>query len=316
MPPFLTRSHVLALLAAAPAAAVPVRTTAQPAPAIRIGSSTSGDGYSEPFYGAEFGFWKNAGLNVEMVDLPNTGAIAAAVAGRAIDVGFADLVTIGNAVNHGVPWVVIGGGALYSGDAPATILCVAKDSAIRTAKDLEGRAIGVVALASISSLGVRAWLESNGADLTKIKLYELSYPTMVPALNRGDIAAAFIAEPVLTGVKKDVRLLSNAFDAVAKSFLISTCFTTRARVTENPALTKRLVQALDEIARWANTHHDDTAVVLSKGSRIPLEVVRTMTRVRYGNLETRLVQPVLDVAAKYKAIEKPLNAADLIVKPS
>jgi ABC-type nitrate/sulfonate/bicarbonate transport system substrate-binding protein len=139
---------------------------------------------------------------------------------------------------------------------------------------------------------------------------------MVPALNRGDIAAAFIAEPVLTGVKKDVRLLSNAFDAVAKSFLISTCFTTRAWVTENPALTKRLVQALDEIARWANTHHDDTAVVLSKGSRIPLEVVRTMTRVRYGNLETRLVQPVLDVAAKYKAIEKPLNAADLIVKPS
>ena len=41
-----------------------------------------------------------------------------------------------------------------------------------------------------------------------------------------------------------------------------------------------------------------------------------MTRVRYGDLDLRLVQPVLDVAFKYKAIEKPLTAADLVAKLS
>ena len=174
----LSRLWALALVAAA--AAIPVRAAAQSAPVIRLASSTSGDGYSESFYGGEFGFFKNAGLNVELVDLPNTGAIAAAIAGRAVDVGFADLITIANGVNRGVPWTVIGGGALYTGDAPTTILCVAKDSPVRTARDLNGRSVGVVALASISTLGVRAWLDSNGADLTSVKLFELPFPTMLP----------------------------------------------------------------------------------------------------------------------------------------
>ena len=281
---------------------------------IRLGSTTTGDGFFQPFYAAEFGFFKNAGLNVETVAYPNAGTTAAAAAGRAIDVGFADILVLANAVNRGLPWTIISGGALYSGDAPTTVLCVPTASPIRTAKDLEGRAVGVVVLSSISTLGVKAWLESNAADLAKIKFLELPYPTMVPALGRGDIAAAFIAEPVLSGVKRDVRPLANAYDAIAKSFLISSCFTTRSWLAENPATAKRLVQALDDAARWCNAHHDETAVVLSKVSRIPLDVVRSMTRVRYGELDARLVQPVLDVAVRYKALEKPLAAAELITK--
>ena len=40
-----------------------------------------------------------------------------------------------------------------------------------------------------------------------------------------------------------------------------------------------------------------------------------MNRTRYAtSLDPKLMQPVLDVALKYQLIEKPLNAADLMVK--
>lgn len=249
-----------------------------------------------------------------MVNLPNGGAIAAALAGHAIDVGFTDPINLANAVTRGVPWAFFAGGPLYASEAATTILCVAPNSAVRSAKDLEGHAVGVVALASISTLGVRAWLQANGADLNRIKLFELPFPTMVPALGRGDISASFIAEPVLSQVKKDVRALANAFDAIAKAFLIAACFTTRDWLAANPALARRLAAAIDDTARYANAHQDETGVLLAKGSGLQIDVVHAMTRVRYGPLEPRLIQPVLAAATKFNAIEKPLNAADIIVK--
>jgi NitT/TauT family transport system substrate-binding protein len=304
----VVRSRALILAAAA---ALPTRIAAQAAPPIRLGSSTSGEGYYEAFYAEAFGFFKNAGLNVETIPTPN-GAVVAAASGRAIDVGFTDVVVVANAVNHGLPWTAIAGGGLYSGDAPTTVLCVAKEGAVRSARDLAGQAIGVLILASVSSLGVKAWLDASGVDSGSVKFLQLPYTSMLTALNRGDIAAALISEPVLSSVKKDVRVFANVFDAIAKSFLITCCFTTRDWLSANPTTARRLARALDDAARWANAHQNDTATVLAERSRVPVETVRGTTRVRYGSLEARLVQPVLDVAAKYKAIEKPLLAADVI----
>lgn len=311
----ISRSSALSGLGAVLALACTAPTIAQPAP-LRLGSSTSGDGFSFPFYAAELGIFKRAGLNIEMTDLPNAGAISTALAGRALDVGFTDPINVANAFNRGVSWAFFAGGPLYTSEASTTVMTTLPNSPVRTAKDLEGKAIGVVSLASVSTLGTRAWLQSNGADLTKVKLLELSFPTMVPAMQRGDLAAALIAEPVLSQVKSEVRPLANAFDAIAKSFLIAACFSTREWLAANPALARRLAAALDETARYANAHQDETGVVLAKGSKLPIDVVKTMTRVRYGRLEARLIEPILVAAAKYGAIEKPVAASAIIVNPA
>jgi len=40
-----------------------------------------------------------------------------------------------------------------------------------------------------------------------------------------------------------------------------------------------------------------------------------MRRASYATaLDAKLIQPVLDAGAKYKALERPFNAADLIVR--
>ena len=308
----LTRARALALLAAA-ASVRPGSVRAQAA-TIRFGTSPFADSYLLPTYAAEMGFFKNAGLNVELAGFPSAGAVATALAGNAVDVAHADVIVVANAFNRGVPWQFFAGGGLYSGDAPTTLLCVAPNATVRTAKDLEGKSVGVVSLASISTLGVKSWIESNGADLANVKFFELPYATMVPALNRGDLGAAFIAEPFLTELRKDVRVLASAYDAIAKSFFISIMFAPQPWLAANAATARRLTQALNDTVRWANTHHDETAVIAARATKLSLDVVKTMTRVKYAALDAKLVQPVLDAALKYKSIEKAVNAADIVAK--
>jgi NitT/TauT family transport system substrate-binding protein len=308
----LTRARTLALLGAATLAG-PARVRAQ-VPTIRYATSPFADSYLLPTYAVELGFFKNAGLNVDLIGFPSAGAVGTAVAGNAVDVGHADVIVVANAVNHGVPWQLFAGGGLYSGDAPTTQLCVAQNGSFRTAKDLEGKQIGVVSLQSISSLGVKSWIESSGASLANVKFFELPYAAMVPGLNRGDLAAAFIAEPFLSELRKDVKVVANCYDAIAKSFFISAMFAPQAWLTENAATARKLVQVLNDTARWANSHHDDTAVIAAKATKLSLDVVKTMTRVRYAALDPKLVQPVLNAALKYKSIDKAVAAADMIAK--
>jgi NitT/TauT family transport system substrate-binding protein len=309
----LSRSRVLSLVAAGQV----FRASAARAQAgtIRLGSSTQGDSYFQAFYAVEAGFFQRAGLRVELTTFTTAGAIATALAGGALDVAWVDPILVANAFIHGVPWAFFAGGGLYSTDAPTTVLCGATNSPIRSGKDLEGKTLAVVSLNSISSLGVMAWIESTGGDLSKIKLFQTVYSTMVAALNRGDIAAAFIAEPVLSQVKKDVQVVSKAYDAIGKSFLINGAFSSRAWLAQNGPLARRFAQAISETTRWANTHHDETALIVSKDSGVPLEVVRGMTRVKYADLDVKLLQPVLDAASRYKAIEKPVSATDIVLQP-
>jgi NitT/TauT family transport system substrate-binding protein len=250
-----------------------------------------------------------------MTTFSNAGEIIQAAAGGAIDAGLADMIQLGNAVNHGLPYGFLAGGSFYSTNAPTTVLCVAKNSAVKTAKDLEGQTVAVVALTSISSLSVQEWLRNGGADLSKIKIFEAPFSTMAPALVRGTVGAAFIGEPFLSAAKNDVRWLGKAYDAIAKQFYIQAWFTSRDWVAKNPDAARRLVRAAYESARWANGHHDESATILSKYSKLPLERIESMTRAVFAtSLDPRMMQPVLDVAAKYKIIDKPLAASDLVLK--
>ena len=162
----LRRSHVLTMLAAAPFAAAPARVSAQ-APKLRV-AYTLGDPGMEAFYAQDQGFFARAGLDVDLLVLANAPAMMEAVVGNAVfDVGFADALQLGTAFLRGVPLAAFAGGVVYSTEAPI-FMVVAKNSPIQTAKDLEGQAVGTVAIGtSTLTLAVRAWLEQTAATIPR-----------------------------------------------------------------------------------------------------------------------------------------------------
>jgi len=160
---------------------------------------------------------------------------------------------------------------------------------------------------------VRDWLQEGGADQTKVRIIELPFAAMVAALGRGTIAGALLAEPFLSAGRSDVRVLAKAFDAIAKSFFISSFFAQREWLGRNRDLARRFMGALYDTARWSNTHHNESAPILAKYSKLDIDRIRAMTRVSYGtSFDPALVQPVLDIAYKYKQLEQRVNAKDII----
>jgi NitT/TauT family transport system substrate-binding protein len=302
-------------LAASTAAAIPLPAQTASGTTIRMGASTA-DTMSEPFYGAETGAFDRAELSVEITTLISGGAQVQACAGDNIDVGVADIIQITNAINAGIPLAIFAAAALYSSDAPTTALLVARDGPIVTAKDFEGKAIALNSLHSLSEISTREWLHQNGADPTLVKFLEMGGSAMIESVARGVIAGGLAGEPHLTLGKDRLRLFAKPYDVIAKTFPVAVFFARRSWLSANPDMNRRLTGAIYETARWANGHPDETAFIVEKHAKLDAAVVRRMTRARYATaLQPQTLQPVVDIAAKYKAVKKPIAAADLVASP-
>ncbi|HEY5349107.1 MAG TPA: ABC transporter substrate-binding protein [Candidatus Lustribacter sp.] len=311
----ITRSQALGVIAAG-AALLPRPAWAQSTPLkLRVGSVRA-DTYAEGYYALDLGLFDKAGLSVEIQPFSNGAAMAAAAAGGSIDIGVGDATELANGVSRGLPFVLIAGGGLYTSAAPTTTLCIAKSSPIVRAAELEGQNVAVVSLVSLMSSAVKSWLAQNGADIAKIHFVELPFPQMPSALARGTVAAACLSEPIMSeATSAEAKIFGKPYDAIAKQFLISDWFTTRDWLAKNPDAAKRFVGAIYDAARWANSHHDDSAAILAKYTKVDVERIKRMNRCTYAtDLQPAMVQPVLDTAFKYKSLGTATSAASMIAK--
>jgi NitT/TauT family transport system substrate-binding protein len=311
--PLLSRTAFLATVPGLGIAmALPARSQTA---ALRVGA-TANDTYAEAYYAQDMGFFTRAGLNVEITTFPNGAAVSSAVAAGAIDVGISNPVQLGNAVSHGIPFVFFAGAGLYNTAAPTTVLCVAKDAALRTPKDFVGQTIAVSALKDVTDLGRIVYLDKNGVDPATVKTIELPFAEMGPALSRGAIAGAVISEPSLSaGVGAgQTRVFAKVFDAIGPRFLISGWFTTKDWYAKNTALGKRYASVIYQTAAWANGNHEQSGQILAKYSKISAQTAHQMARATYaGGLDPQLIDPMLQLAQKAKITDGLVTAASMIV---
>lgn len=307
----MNRRSLLASLASLPAAAGlrPSPAFAQATP-LRIGTALA-DGFAQGYYAQDKGFFKGAGFDVTLMGLPNGGAIASGVAGGAVDIGISNVAAISSAIARNVPFVVIGGGALSNAGAR---LVVAKDSPLKTPRDLVGKTVAVEALGDLTQIAPSVWLEQNGVDFHKVNFIEIHFPEMSAALSRGTVDAAMMGEPFLSAiVGKTARVMATPYAAIAPEFMISAWFTTRDFLAKNGETVKRFASVMSDTARWANANHDQSAEILAKYTHIDLAVITKMTRCLYAtSLAPEYILPLLTQLYKFHAIAKPLAVADVV----
>jgi ABC-type nitrate/sulfonate/bicarbonate transport system substrate-binding protein len=286
--------------------------TAQTLTTIRVGTLPS-EVSGEIFYGIDQGAFKKAGLDVQIVMLPNGGAIASALAGGAIDIGLSDVMSMVNAHAHGVPIVYLAPGLVNAVNAPTFAVIVAANSPIREAKDIKG-VMAVSGLNNIAQIATQAWIDRNGGDSKLVKFIEMPFPAMLPALANGTIQASSANEPWLTAATdRGDRVLFEGVNPIASAFMLGGWATTQAWVHDNAPAAARFIGAMREIATWANAHHDESAPILAKYAKLPIETIRHMRRGDFAvRFDPALIQPVIDAALKYGAIATPFRASEII----
>ena len=291
--------------------ASPLSVRAQDAP-IKIATIPIDTG-AEAFYATDQGFFKKAGLDASIERITNGPAIAAAVASGSVDIGFSNLVSLVIAFKRGLPITLIAPAGLYSTNSPTTVCSVAANSPIKSAKDLNGKIFATNGLKNIGEFAPRAWIDNNGGDSSTVKFVEMPFTDMAGALAQGRIDAAVLAEPTATEAKSQIKFLSKCYDGIGKNYLIGAWFTTTAWATAHPDLVKKFQNAMRDTAAWANKNHDATAALLSKEAKINAETALKMNRAVYPErLDPALVQPVIEVTAKYGGLTAPFPATDMI----
>lgn len=306
----MKRAAFTCLLAGA--AAAPRVASAQSAPTvIRLGTAPV-ESYALALYGVERGFFKAVNLDVQVTTFSGGGGVMSAAAGGALDVGCANVGAQANAHVHGLPFAMIAAGGNYSTTSPTTVLAVAKNSPYKTAKDLNGKTIGVSTLRDLQQASIMKWIDANGGDSSTLKFLEIPVPEMAPALTAGRLDGACELEPSLTYAKNDIRVFGKCYDAIAKTLTITTHFANKDWLDAHPAAAHAFIGALRTTAQWANKNQAAAGAILERVSKIPAETVGEMNRVVFGeSLDAATIQPVIDATAQYKFLPKTFNVTEM-----
>lgn len=305
------------LAASAAAALLPARAGAQ-SPAllpVTIATIQLGTGM-QPHFAEAQGFFTKAGLNATVETLANGSAITAAVVAGSIDIGFSNLLSVAQAYEQNLPLVVLFPAGLAVAETPDGGLMVNKDSGITSARDLNGKTIGIPGIGNMTQLGPMAWIDQHGGDSKTIHWVEIPFPTLAPALDQHRVDAAFVAEPFFTPAKKNNRVLGYILEAISPRFASGAWFSTKSWANAHPEVVSRFIGVMAETARWVKAHRRETVPLIAKYLKVPEAIV---TRQPPGTYAEALVssefQPLLDSAAKYGLLKKRLTVDDLAYRP-
>ena len=307
------RLRFLAILTLLSLAAGPAKLAAQDLPVVRVGDLGYADASSEPLFGAAAGIFRRNGLDVKVTVLNGGGAIIAAIAGGSLEAGFSNAVSAAQAVQRGIPVVVLTPAAEWPGEKSDTLLVKARGSKLKTGADLTGKTVAVTTLGGGLQSSARLWIDKNGGDSKSIHFLELPFTEMAAALKAGRIDAAMLSEPVLSESRADVETLADPFSAVAPRWTVGVFVASKAWVTANPDQARRFVQGMYDTAHWANAHHAETAKIVAPLANIDLATFSIMARSRYGDtLSVALLQPELDEAFKSGQLKTPFDSAQWV----
>ena len=136
------------------------------------------------------GILNQFGLRSEKIELLSPANLHLMVAERQVDIGFAGFTTMATARSEGKDLIVIHG--VFS---PVNMVFVAKDSPIKSLRDLKGRKLGVFGGPGSTTFVFLAVLAKKwgGIDLFKeVELVTAPAPALIELLGKGEIAAALL----------------------------------------------------------------------------------------------------------------------------
>src|ERR1700757_2317084 len=219
----------------------------------------------------EKGFYKQAGLNVEIGPGKGSGSTAQLVASKATQFGFADGYVVGNAVSKGMNIRAVAG--LYRRNPTAVV--VLADSDIKTPKDLEGKTIAIAA-GSTQFQQWPAFVKGCGLDGSKIRVANIDPAGSPPALITGQVPAiagyaqGYVPSVEIRGTKK-ARILWYAdcgVTAVSNGIIVHTDL-----IKDDPELIRSFVAASLKGFLYGRAYPDDLAIIVKKFSEATVPAI-------------------------------------------
>jgi ABC-type nitrate/sulfonate/bicarbonate transport system substrate-binding protein len=241
-----------------------------------------------PFYSSaltyvarDVGFWKDSGLEVEIVDFAGGPLVNEALIGGGIDFGMG--VGAGPAIalaSRGASIVVIAGEAYSDTSAPPDHLMVAANSPIKDLKELDGKPVAVHAKGSISYVLLQVIAKS--AAIKPIVL-EVPAPSQFAALKRGDIAAVMAETPFPEQMQvqggRSIYAVPN--NKVVPYLAATVSLTTSKYAQQHPDVVEKVLEVEMRTARWIMDNPEKARGIITARLRYTHDVVQAISTKSY-----------------------------------
>src|SRR5712691_11234905 len=214
------------------------------------------------------------GLTVTLTPIQNLSLLPG-TGGRQFEFAASTPTDLIKAVAAGLDVVASAGEAIEVKSNPTTHVIVRKDSGLKSAGELKGKAIAAPTLGAVIHVATLYWLKKNGVDPASIRGVEVPFPNMGDQLKAGNVDAVKALEP-FTGAlvaAGNVALgdpLLAAGDEVLFPFWISDGKWARA----NRPIIKAWIDALTDAETYLKANPADARAILAKYSRLPPEIVQ------------------------------------------
>jgi NitT/TauT family transport system substrate-binding protein len=310
----ISRHRALAAIAAS-YAVVPRAAQAQPALAtIRIATPPV-ESFLPGYYAMRAGLFERAGIKIELSKGASSGAaVAAGIAGGAIDIGLSSMLAIVLGHVRGIGFTIVAPAGLWLPTSTGGLL-VRSSSPIRTAKDFVGKTFASSAVNDFGSLGLRAWMDANGADWTTVKVVEIPQIPAVAALEQGRVDGIGVINVAYTLATSggQARSIGNIWSVMGPRLLLSVYFASSDWVARNHAVAERFARVIAEASTYVNGHANETLGDLAELTGLDRDLLtKTKRIVHTPSVVAAEVQPTIDAAVKYKFIERAFPASEII----
>ena len=265
----------------------------------------------------EQGYMADEGLKLELTAMAGGATIIPAIVGGSLDFGISNYVSVIVANGQGIKIKAFSDSAYGSKASPPFAIIVKKGSAIKTAKDLNGKKVAVNTRNGIVHVGVMEWIERNGGDPATVQYVELPFPQMPPAITNGSVDAAAPTEPFVTvSTSQDATVLSYYLTDLRDPCAISGFISTDDWITKNrdaaAAFHRANTKGMDWVAKNDKTAREYAAKYANLDPAIAAKINLATLR------STPLVDAVqfwVDMAKKWGLLDKnsTLKAQDLFV---
>ena len=230
-------------------------------------------------FGMSKGFFAKQKLKIDLQASQGGATTVPALVSGKIQVAGSNVVSLLIAASKGLPVEAIAPGtsAHGSGQKDFGALMVAKGSPIRDVEQLAGKTVAVNTLNNIAEVVVKASLQKSGVDPGKVKLREIDFPEMAPALAKHDVDAAFLIEPFVTIARKaGDRIVDYSYVTTEPNLQVGAYAVSRTFANANPDTVKRYRAAVGATATYLMAHQDEFRTFLAKRAKTPAKLAQTM----------------------------------------
>ncbi|GAA0839212.1 ABC transporter substrate-binding protein [Streptosporangium amethystogenes subsp. fukuiense] len=259
------------------------------------------------------GYFKDEGLTVTIEPVVGGAQAQQSLIGGSLDATQTNYVSAFLAVAAGNKMKIISD--LYQAAPNSFNLMVPKDSSIKTPADLKGKKIAVNSKKNIGTLAVTSVLKTHGLTEADVQFLEFPFPEMGAQLANKVVDAAWMTEPALTAVQKNLgaqKLADTMVDSTA-DFPIAGVVVMESFATENPKTVAAFQRAIAKAQQISATDRKAVEQILPTYTKIDAATAAVITLGSFPTSldETRL-QRVADLMVEQGYLKSPIQAKTLL----